>query len=381
MTIKDSVSFTLNEADLTGKQVGEVLKTPERGIPCSDGIKWWVEWCPAGNTAEDQNHISLYLHVNKMVSTNLTVHVAESMYYDFVEPDGVGFPTFASHEKLLPLFIDGKLSITCEANFTFAVPFIYYAPRVAIYGDHVPTDFELVIGSNRVQAHVFHAMLSLDTIESKSGKVEITDFDFETVNAAIDLCYGAELGTLSIEIYIGVLRFADKYNMQSITDHFAKIPRFNLSVETFPTIVHYAYDCSESELFDECCAFFKEHQKRIRGTEKFSQLPPSMVAHLLKKTFDLVTQFDILRHANSNGIDFILNPLEQPIIEGLTLDTFCNTVSYVWECSRDDLKDACAKFFNDNQAEIRMQKEFYELPPQVTHGVMKLGYEILVADQ
>uniref|UniRef100_A0A7E4VV60 BTB domain-containing protein n=1 Tax=Panagrellus redivivus TaxID=6233 RepID=A0A7E4VV60_PANRE len=134
---------------------------------------------------------------------------------------------------------------------------------------------------------------------------------------------------------------------------------------------------NQEDLFVECCDFFTDNQNDIVATEKFKTLSPPTVTRLLKKTFDLETQFDVIRHAHANGMDFILDPLEQPIIESLSLDTFCNTVSYVWACSRDDLKDACAKFFNDNQAEIRMRKEFYELSPHVTHGVMKLGYEIL----
>uniref|UniRef100_A0A7E4VUB8 BTB domain-containing protein n=1 Tax=Panagrellus redivivus TaxID=6233 RepID=A0A7E4VUB8_PANRE len=395
ITINDSVGFVLSEAELTGKKVGEFLLTRDNEIPCSDGIKWWVKGFPAGKSKEDQKHISLYLYVSKMVSAKFKFYVVgssiqDSMYHDFVEHTGCGFPTFASHEMLQPLFVDGKLVIACEADFTFSVPFVCPMPRLTIDGYHVPTDFELVVGTKQVKVHrsllslispVFYHMLSHDTVESKLGKIEITDFDFEIVDGAINLCYGSKLGTPSIEIVVGVLRFADKYGMESVTNQFAKIPRFNLSIETFPTIVHYAYDCFESNLFDECCTFFKEHQKLIFATEKFCQLPPSLVARLVKKTFDLKMRLDVLPHAHANGIDFILNPLEQRIIKGLSLDTFCKTVSYVWECSRDDQKDACAKFFNDNQAEIKLMKEFYELPPQVTHGVMKLGYEISIADQ
>uniref|UniRef100_A0A7E4VQ84 BTB domain-containing protein n=1 Tax=Panagrellus redivivus TaxID=6233 RepID=A0A7E4VQ84_PANRE len=187
--------------------------------------------------------------------------------------------------------------------------------------------------------------------------------------------------TPSVETAVNALRFADKYGMKGITKQLAKVPRFNLSVETFPTIVHYADDCSDSDLFDECCAFFKEHQRHIRATEKFGQLPPSSVAHLLGTTFDLETQFDILRHAHANGIDFILDPLEQLIIEALSLDTFCDTAKYAWECSRDDLKKACAKICIDNLLEIIKMKAFIDLSPEVLHGVIKLGHEIVMEDQ
>uniref|UniRef100_A0A7E4ZZA4 BTB domain-containing protein n=1 Tax=Panagrellus redivivus TaxID=6233 RepID=A0A7E4ZZA4_PANRE len=253
------------------------------------------------------------------------------------------------------------------------------------YCDHVPTDFDIVVGLDRVKVHkgyismispVINAMLSHDTAESRSNTVKITDFNFETVKAVIDFCYGREPENLCVETIVGILRFADKYDIRAVTEDLSNIPLANLSPKTFATIAHYAYDCSKDDLFKTCCNYFKEHLGEVVITEKFTTLTPYFVAHLLKEAFHVKTPYDVLRHAYANGISFILDPLEQSVIENMSLDTFCITVHYTWECKRDNLKNACGKFFNDNQAEIRKMKEFYDLPPNFVYEVLKKGYDV-----
>uniref|UniRef100_A0A7E4ZPW7 BTB domain-containing protein n=1 Tax=Panagrellus redivivus TaxID=6233 RepID=A0A7E4ZPW7_PANRE len=386
---KDSISFTLNEADLTGMQLGQKLKTPERDVPHTNGFKWWINYYPAGTNQACENHLSVYLNVNQVVSATYTFKVDNSSIqsyssYDFVKYTSFGPLRFASHETLRPLFVNGQLSMTCKVEFSMPMSFTSFAPRSVLYSDHVPTDFELVVDSNQVQVHksflslispVFHAMLSNDTAESRSGRLEIVDFDFETVKTAIDYCYGREMKAPAVENIFNVLRFADKYDIKAVTSLVEKMPHESLSISTFSDIIRYADDFFKNELFEECCKFFKEHQKEIVKAEKFTTLAPPLVARLLMQSFDLKTDFDVLRHAHANEITFILDPLEQPIFESLSLDTFCDTVSYAWDCSRDSLKIACAKFFNEHLTEINNMKSFVNLSPSVVQGVMKLRCE------
>uniref|UniRef100_A0A7E4ZZZ6 BTB domain-containing protein n=1 Tax=Panagrellus redivivus TaxID=6233 RepID=A0A7E4ZZZ6_PANRE len=388
-TVHDTVTLTLNEADLTGKKVGEYIRTPLRKVACSDGLEWSISCHPAGRMPESANHISLLFNVTKTVSTRFEFKINGLSFlppkcHYFSHGGGHGFAKFASHEELRPLFTDGQLAIICEVAFDISVPFSFLATPTVRLSDHVPTDFELVVGLDRVKVHkgyislispVFHAMLSHDTAEAKSGKVDIKDFDFETVKAAINFCYGREPENLCVDTIVGILRFADKYDV--VTVELSKIPLANISPETFATVAHYAYDCSKHDLFNACCKYFKEHEAEIVTTEKFTALTPNFVAHLLKEAFHVKTPYDVLRHAYANGIGFILEPLEQFVIEKISLDTFCTVVTYAWECSRDDLKNVCGKFFNDNQAEIRKMKEFYDLPPNVVYEMLKKGYDVL----
>uniref|UniRef100_A0A7E4VUP6 BTB domain-containing protein n=1 Tax=Panagrellus redivivus TaxID=6233 RepID=A0A7E4VUP6_PANRE len=389
--IKDSITFTLNEADLTGKKVGEELRTMARDVPSMNGVQWWIDYYPAGEDEDCKNHLSVFLVTSAAVSATFRFKIDHScIHQSFTQTFGqektnYGPPKFASHEELHPLFVNGKLWITCEVEFYVSVPFACLAPRLAQHCGHVPVDFEIVVGSNRLQVHksllslmspVFHAMLAPNSA-GVPFKVDIKGFDFETVKATIDFCYGREMETPSVETVVAMLRFAYHYGIKCVTVQLERMARLGLSTETFYTIVRYAYQCSNDALFDDCCDFFENNQSDVVATEKFKTLSLPLVTRLLKWTFGLKTQFDILRHAHANRIDFILDPLEQPIIEALSLDTFCDTVKYAWDCSRDDLKVSCAKFFNDNQAEIRKMKNFINLPPATTHGVLKLGYELL----
>uniref|UniRef100_A0A7E4ZPR7 BTB domain-containing protein n=1 Tax=Panagrellus redivivus TaxID=6233 RepID=A0A7E4ZPR7_PANRE len=392
---KDSVTFTLNAADLTGMPVGGLHKTPERDVPRSDGLKWNVSWCPAGFSPEHAHHLSVFLDVNKAVTAmfNFKVNnsfIQSSLLYNFIELKQFGFYRLAHHADLRPLFVNGQLSITCYVEFNLPVSFTHLVPRTALYSDHVPTDFELIIDSNRLQIHksllslispVFHAMLSNDTAESRSGRLEITDFDVETVKTAIDFCYGREMETHSVETIFEILRFADKYDIKAVTSLVEKMPQQSLSILTFSAIIRYANDFFKDDLFNECCEFFKVHQKEIVETEKFTMLAPTLVARLLKQAFDLETEFDVLRHAHGNGATFILESLEPPILESLSLETFCDTVSYAWDCSRDSLKTACAKFFNEQSANIINMQPFGNLAPSVVQGVIKLRCDMFLADK
>uniref|UniRef100_A0A7E5A0H7 BTB domain-containing protein n=1 Tax=Panagrellus redivivus TaxID=6233 RepID=A0A7E5A0H7_PANRE len=390
-TVHDTATFTLNESDLTGKKVGQPIQTLKRDIVCSDGLKWWILYYPAGKKNESAKYVSVYLHVNKTVFTKYAIHVngqhlRSRCAHHMSGNTGHGCRRFASHEKLRRIFVDGRLSITCNVEFDVTVPFSFLIPRLMRHTDRISADFEIVVGLDRLKVHksllslispVFNAMLSHDTAEAKSGKVDIKDFDFETVKAAIDFCYGREPENLCVDTIVGILRFADKYDIQAVTEELSKIPLTNLAPETFATIAHFAYNCSKHKLFKGCCDYFKDHQSQIVKTEKFAALAPSFVAHLLKKAFGLETQFDVLRHANANGILFILDPLEGPIIESLSLDTFCNVVEYAWGCSRENLKTVCGKYFNDNQADILKLKETFDLPPNIVYEVLKKGYDVL----
>uniref|UniRef100_A0A7E4V3R1 BTB domain-containing protein n=1 Tax=Panagrellus redivivus TaxID=6233 RepID=A0A7E4V3R1_PANRE len=329
LAVKDSITFTLNEADLTGKKVGEELKTLARDVPCTNGPQWWIRYYPAGGVEDSKAHLSVFLMVNKTISSRFSFKVQDSsietdMYaFNLTESVQCGCTKFASHEALRPLFVDGKLLITCDVEFDVSVPFTFLSPRLAQHCGHVPTDFQLIVGSNQLQVHksllslvspVFHAMFSHDTDESRSGEVKIKDFDFDTVQTTIDFCYGKEMETPSVETVISMLRFADKYDIKVVTNLLKPIPRQSLSNETFHTVVHYADKCCDDELFEDCCDLFFENQSDIVATEKFKMLPPPTVTRLLKDTFDLETQFDVIRHAHANGMDFILAFLEQPII-------------------------------------------------------------------
>uniref|UniRef100_A0A7E4UUW2 BTB domain-containing protein n=1 Tax=Panagrellus redivivus TaxID=6233 RepID=A0A7E4UUW2_PANRE len=345
--VKDSVTLTFKESHMTSRLVGDkALKTPERQIVCSDGCEgmrhfyfanqWYLELFPAGCSTAYQNHVSMCLRVcvNGPVKATFTFAVvgssfSKTMTHVFSDRKTTnGFPQFVSHEQIRPLSRNGLLTITCNVEFFVELPFAREPPETFSYCEHIPTDFDVVVGKNRLQVHrsfleiispVFYAMLNLDTAESRSGEVKITDFDFDTVKAAIDYCYGREI-KISVDVYIQFLS----------------------------AIVSYACDYSKDELLFKCCENFKKRLDELKETEKFSKLSPKLVAHLLRTAFDFKSNIDLLRYACKNGVDFIVDHLERPFIDSMTLDNICPALDYAWEFSRDELKMACERFIKDD---------------------------------
>uniref|UniRef100_A0A7E4ULZ3 BTB domain-containing protein n=1 Tax=Panagrellus redivivus TaxID=6233 RepID=A0A7E4ULZ3_PANRE len=385
-TVKDSTTFIIHESELAEQKVAEHLETPDRNILHSDGLKWKIRWYAAGYNEDSAGHISIFLMSNKNVRRRMSVVIDGSLIKAFTVFDSTsskGWPKYAKHSALRPLFRGGKLTVTCSIEFEFLVPFLYKTPRLADGCGHVEFDVELVMENGNVGAHksflslmspVFHAIFSNNSAESKSGTVEITDFEFETVKAAIDLCYGREVPDNSIKMVIKILRFAHKYEIKAVTTQLESIPRLNLSALNFCAIAQYAYDCSKDNLFTECCNFFKKHQ--TLSSMHFFHLPPTLAVDMLKRAFGLETRFDVLRHAHKHEYNLVMSHLEQPLLKSLSLKDICPAISYAWDCSRDELQKKCAVFYNDNQAEVSNLQEFINLPPKIVHGVLKLRFEL-----
>uniref|UniRef100_A0A7E4ZSM6 MATH domain-containing protein n=1 Tax=Panagrellus redivivus TaxID=6233 RepID=A0A7E4ZSM6_PANRE len=399
LAYNDLKSVILEEADLKRKGVGQFLNSPKFDVPNSDGLKWWIRVYPAGNATASHDHISVYLYVNKPVKCNIRFliddsSIQESGSHEFTDPPiGWGWSQYASHENLRPLFRDGKLKITGIVEFDVAtqcrfqqasqpsssVPLIYQLFR------HVTTDVELVVGSDRVPAHrgflslispVFHAMFSHDIVESKLDKVEIVDFDFATVKSVIDYCYGHELQNPSVEATVNILRFGDKYIITAAIEELEKLPSLIPSTVNFCQIIRYAFDCNRDTLLAECCSFFKGHKDEIKDLSEFADLPPTLVVDLLKKAFDLKTDFNVLTHAHKHGIGFVVDHLEEPFIKSMTIDNFCSAVTFAWECSRDNLKQVCAAFFINNREKVTDSEDFINLPPETVCEVLKAAHAL-----
>uniref|UniRef100_A0A7E4W3I9 BTB domain-containing protein n=1 Tax=Panagrellus redivivus TaxID=6233 RepID=A0A7E4W3I9_PANRE len=384
---RDVITFTLNEADLVSREQPE---TPKHQIPYSDNLTWYVDWCAGGWNARDNGYVSVFINVNKPVKAKYSFAIDGSSFkrertQEFTEPKYYGgWQKYQSHEDLHPLFRNGKLTITCNVEFELPMSYTCLKPNLFDSCGHFPTDLELVTSSGSVSAHksllmlmspVFHAMFTHDTAESKSGKVKITDIDFQTVKAAVDFCYGREMVNKSINTIISILRFADKYDIKAVNAQLEQIPSLNLSTETFCAIVHYAFDLSKFELLNQCCVFFQKNQNAIKDLDTFVKLPQPVVVYLLKTAFLLETDLDVLRHCHNNKIDFVVDPLEQPFLDSLTIDDYCAVTSYAWDCSRDSLKNACASFLNDNTQVIKL-KAFHDISPQTMSELIKLGYDL-----
>uniref|UniRef100_A0A7E4UT02 BTB domain-containing protein n=1 Tax=Panagrellus redivivus TaxID=6233 RepID=A0A7E4UT02_PANRE len=385
-TIKDTTTITLYEADLTGKKVGEFVETPKRTVPYSNELQWWMDYSPAGYEEADKGHLSVFMWVSTSVKATFTFAIEGSTISwtatpAFADPrDGNGWSRYASHEELKPLFRDGKLTITCIVEFFPNSPSM---PRLYEMCSHVPADFTLEVGSKKLKVHrhflslispVFNTMLSSD--KSESRKMKIPHLEYYKVKAAIDFCYGRPLHINSIDTYFGILRFTNKYEINTATAEVERFLMSNLSIDSISTLLQYTYDFKKESLLSDCTEFFKDNEADIKKTEKFVKLPAATVVYTLKAAFDLKTDFEVLRHAHGHGYEFIIDELEKPLLTSMALEDFASAVSYAWDCSRENLKKACAQFCAKKHVEVMKLSDFFTLSPETIGGVMKMAYDL-----
>uniref|UniRef100_A0A7E4VT64 BTB domain-containing protein n=1 Tax=Panagrellus redivivus TaxID=6233 RepID=A0A7E4VT64_PANRE len=392
-TFKDTASVQLSLSDLTNKKLNDVITTPARKIEGSNGLTWSFLCYPAGYSAEwKQNIIKHEIGVFVKVSGQIWAIVSFSIdnspinesychyFSSILKPNGI--PSFTLHDDVKLLFSNGKLSITCTVEFDVVVPLVFMNRGLFLFSEHVSTDFVLIVGDDKIQTHrsvlslispVFHAMLTHDTVERKLKNVKITDFDANTVKTALDYCYGRPMKDLSVDAVVSMLRFADKYDIQPIITEWEPILPSNLTPETFPVILHYAYDCSKKTPTEACAVYFEAHKLGICLNPGFNAVPPEAVIEIIKFAFELESDFAILRYAVTHSIWVVVNHLEKFTF---TVENFCEIAAYAWNMGRDEVKKECAKFFNEHQVEITGLKKFINFCPLVLHSILSLAYKL-----
>uniref|UniRef100_A0A914R5T2 BTB domain-containing protein n=1 Tax=Panagrolaimus davidi TaxID=227884 RepID=A0A914R5T2_9BILA len=133
-------------------------------------------------------------------------------------------------------------------------------------------DFKILVGDNmEVLAHksilslrseVFRRMFKSPFLETIERKIVIPDFDFETVQAAIHLCYDREIEHLfNVSLGIELLRFFDKYLMDDLKElvEYRLIPEIN--VINVCQLSSFALNFNAFELENECIKFLGKCSK------------------------------------------------------------------------------------------------------------------------
>uniref|UniRef100_A0A7E4W961 BTB domain-containing protein n=1 Tax=Panagrellus redivivus TaxID=6233 RepID=A0A7E4W961_PANRE len=287
--VEDTISLTFNKTDLTEKKVGEVLMSEEHELPFTDGLSWKFYIYPAGANESFKGALYTLIWVTPKVETvyNYSIGGPAALEHHYYTCSGGWRPQrFESHQALKKRFVNGKLTITCNAKFKITVPLTPMAPRIYQYCDNVPKDFWIVVGEVRLDVHknflslispIFHSKFVPGTVESESGEIEITDFDLPTVKAAIDYCYGIEPIGVSVDTIVDILRFAEKYNIKSVTNQLEQQYLHFLSLDDFCAIVKYAWEYSRSDLKIACAKFYNQNKEKTTNLTKFFDLSSDIV--------------------------------------------------------------------------------------------------------
>uniref|UniRef100_A0A7E4VDB8 BTB domain-containing protein n=1 Tax=Panagrellus redivivus TaxID=6233 RepID=A0A7E4VDB8_PANRE len=133
-------------------------------------------------------------------------------------------------------------------------------------------------------------MLSHDTVEAKTNTVTIKDFDIETVKNTMDFCYG-KVEEKSVFEVIGMLKFADKYDIKVVIDRFSDHVDDSI-IKNFCAVAQYAWDLGKVDLKTKCIEYYKENHGEITITKEFAELPVDVRDTILKEALALVKDDD-----------------------------------------------------------------------------------------
>uniref|UniRef100_A0A7E4W8D7 BTB domain-containing protein n=1 Tax=Panagrellus redivivus TaxID=6233 RepID=A0A7E4W8D7_PANRE len=104
--------------------------------------------------------------------------------------------------------------------------------------------FQIHRGFLSMISPVFSAMFGPETIETKTGIVNITDFTHETVKSAIDYCYGHLFNDKTAADVTDMLRFYDKYDIPAAIEKLEAYLVDNMTIKNFPPMAAYAWQHS-----------------------------------------------------------------------------------------------------------------------------------------
>uniref|UniRef100_A0A7E4VNM2 BTB domain-containing protein n=1 Tax=Panagrellus redivivus TaxID=6233 RepID=A0A7E4VNM2_PANRE len=244
--VRDSIRLSINEVSIDNLDPKLFVSVKERRIENTD-LKWTLPT------------------FDRRFSTG------ETELTDF-ETASVGEKGFVKCEiEFVPLYSGVTLP-----NSTIE-EFFKDAPRCE-------SDAEIVVGNNRIKVHrymlslmspVFQAYFQHDTQESQTGVINITDFEFQTVKNVIDFAYGRDIEEKPISEIIGMLQFADKYDIKTITK-LENCLHTNLHPETFSTLAQHAWSFDNKELQTKCAQYYRDNVQVIALRHDFVELTPEV---------------------------------------------------------------------------------------------------------
>uniref|UniRef100_A0A7E4W4C5 BTB domain-containing protein n=1 Tax=Panagrellus redivivus TaxID=6233 RepID=A0A7E4W4C5_PANRE len=162
-------------------------------------------------------------------------------------------------------------------------------PRILDFIRSDEDDVKFIVGKEHVKVSrhflsmispVFRAMFVHETKESKTGIINIVDFDAEIVKIVFDYCYGQQID-LCLEGAFEMHRFADKYVIQPVVDKLVDVIGSMLDVKTFCAITEFAWTYEKEDVKLKCATMFRTNSTDILFTRSFVDLDPGIQNKLI----------------------------------------------------------------------------------------------------
>uniref|UniRef100_A0AC34FIJ7 BTB domain-containing protein n=1 Tax=Panagrolaimus sp. ES5 TaxID=591445 RepID=A0AC34FIJ7_9BILA len=135
------------------------------------------------------------------------------------------------------------------------------------------------------QSPVFEAMFRSGREEFLTNTLKIVDFDFSTVNSVVEFFYGREnLESFSLEEIFEIVRFSDKYVVESLTEYFTTFLSYRLSPSNICEISNAAIASNSMiKLRQTCFKFLVAFFKQTIPVENFDTLNAEFAAELFQE--------------------------------------------------------------------------------------------------
>uniref|UniRef100_A0AC34G815 BTB domain-containing protein n=1 Tax=Panagrolaimus sp. ES5 TaxID=591445 RepID=A0AC34G815_9BILA len=161
-------------------------------------------------------------------------------------------------------------------------------------------DFVILVEGKEIQVHklilasrspVFEKMFATKMKESAENKVEIIDFSFTVVEAAIFMCYEKPFNSiLTIDEYMLLLQFFDKYNIDSLKDKIELHLIGEINESNVCRLVNSSLLSNSPKLYEKCGIFLKNALENNTPVSDMEYLDKDLAINLLKNVFCYVSK-------------------------------------------------------------------------------------------
>lgn len=251
--------WTIHKFSMRREKTGEKLQSSTFSAEGDTDTKWCLELYNNGYNEESKDYLSLYLRLRSFDSSEVSAEAKLSildsegqktnercLFYCFSKAtENWGFAKFISKDSVMgsgsekQLLPNDTLTISCSLRVFSASenasggrkpkPLELPACQMSrdfgkLLEDRKFSDFVLVVNGQEIRAHknilaarspVFAAMFEHDLEDQKSGRVEITDLDYEAVREMVRFIYTGRASNMR-SLSEGLLAAADKYALERL---------------------------------------------------------------------------------------------------------------------------------------------------------------------
>uniref|UniRef100_A0A7E4VUM3 BTB domain-containing protein n=1 Tax=Panagrellus redivivus TaxID=6233 RepID=A0A7E4VUM3_PANRE len=297
MEFHDVGEIRVNTTHLLNLPDGVCVKSSERPINGSKHLRWAFHLTRNGNLFRTDLWVSSTDSVSKavgMVEVGPVVPNQRAFNVQFGQSHSL---KTINDEFLGRLGVNGYVKV--DVTFTGYEEELKRSQKLAGFtindfiknSNHNSSDARVVVGNHTLEVHrhvlcivspVFNAAFTHDTKEAKTGTIIIKDFDFTTVKNVIDSCYGRECAAESLADYINMLRFADKYDIRSLTQSLEPFINDDITLESFCAIANYAWDLDKTDLKSKCAKFYKDNVAQVTFCPEFVNMNPATIVDIIR---------------------------------------------------------------------------------------------------